>query len=203
MHTNDRTHFQTQDRLGNLETHPITGVTNFHINNTIMWLTHRHTHAVHWNEVHSYVPCMLSLLFYHKQYICQSTEEPSGGGARPPQPVLPSTCWNKQYDILLLSNIIQNAASVGLLFVPLSSWICVLPLTGDCLRGCRVSFVVFPDTRTADKRLHNEKSRLQRENKIHHPSNKKSIATLSVFQVTKLRVNGVTMGERFNLEQEK
>lgn len=58
-----------------------------------------------------------------------------------------------------------------------------------------MSFVVFPDTRMADKRLHNEKSRLQGENTIHPPK--------KVFQVTKLRVNGMTMGEKFNLEQEK
>lgn len=94
----------------------------------------------------STLPCMLSLLFYHKQYICQSTEEPSGGSASRACPAInllkKTPTWH--FTPVKYNTECCKCRAFFFLFVPLYNWIFVLPLTGDCLCCCqRLGWVLW------------------------------------------------------------
>ncbi len=218
---------------GNLETHTLIGVTNFHINDKNTKHTHTHTHT-HTQMIHTEcgecysrrftlrMSALLSLCFSTTsgKNIYQSTEEPPGGERTGlteimaprippllPQPVLlPSTC-QKNNDISTPDKYNTECCKCNAFFSCFTAeflWM-FCPWRCDCLRGCQRLRTSWVLWFFRYKTRHKgvHNEKAHDGREKNSPLPTKKVLHIVCFQVHELWVNGTMMGEKFNLQQEK
>lgn len=129
-------HLPTQEWLHTLETHALTGVTNFHINDQIMYTNiHRDANAtcralqMLFMEFHTRARLFFPLCSptMSGKNICQSSEEPRGGFISPVLQIQ----WHF-YSRQTRHRMLRSGRQFLSSFLQMFS-----PLTGYCLRGCQ------------------------------------------------------------------